>query len=331
MGNSGVRARDVSSARPGRARNGPRGSARGRERTAAEARGAECRPGIRRRGARLNAAWRGRHRLATPSSLPPVPGASAQDVLVTVEQGVLRGSVVISKLGTPYAAFRGVPYATPPLGDLRFQAPQPAASWSGVRDALEEGSACTQVPLPDITTARDPGDEDCLVLNLYVPLNTTEPPAVYVWMPGGAYFVGSGTIAQYGPDLLIEEGIAAVTVNYRLGALGFLSTEDEVIPGNAGLKDQVMALRWLQQNVAAFGADPEKVTVGGESADGSSAAHHLISPSSAENVNLVNDGRREGLVCTLHILCQDCDSDTPFKTSKTGKSMYEANMRFALD
>ncbi|XP_049855586.1 venom carboxylesterase-6-like [Schistocerca gregaria] len=205
----------------------------------------------------------------------------AQDVLVTVEQGVLKGSVVTSKLGTPYAAFRGVPYATPPLGELRFQAPQPAASWSGVRDALEEGPACTQVPLPDVPTARDPGDEDCLVLNLYVPLNTTEPPPVYVWMPGGAYYVGSGTVAQYGPDLLIEEGIAAVTVNYRLGALGFLSTEDEVIPGNAGLKDQVMALRWLQQNVAAFGADPQKVTVGGESAGGSSAAHHLISPSSA--------------------------------------------------
>nr|AJP62556.1 carboxylesterase [Oxya chinensis] len=203
-----------------------------------------------------------------------------QDVLVTVEQGVLRGSAETNVFGTAFTAFRGVPYAEAPIGELRFQAPQPAVSWSGVRDALSEGPACTQVPL-GMPSMSDPGAEDCLFLNIYVPANSTGAAPVLVWFPGGAFKAGSGTALNYSPDLFIEQGVAVVTVNYRLSALGFLSTEDEVIPGNAGLKDQQMALRWVRQNMAAFGADPERVTIGGESAGGASTSYHFISPGSA--------------------------------------------------
>ncbi|XP_049791543.1 acetylcholinesterase-like [Schistocerca nitens] len=205
-----------------------------------------------------------------------ISSSLAQDVYVTVEQGTLRGAVVSSALGTQYASFKGVPYARPPTGELRFQAPQAADSWEGVRDALEEGSACVQEP-----GGPEAGSEDCLYLNVHVPLNSSAPFAVYVLIPGGGFTGGSGATRIYGPDLFIEEGVAVVAINYRLGPLGYLSTQDEVIPGNAGMKDQVLALRWVNQNIAAFGGDPGRITAGGSSAGGCSVSHHLLSPSSA--------------------------------------------------
>nr|AJP62557.1 carboxylesterase [Oxya chinensis] len=203
-----------------------------------------------------------------------------QDVLVTVEQGVLRGSAETNVFGTAFTAFRGVPYAEAPIGELRFQAPQPAVSWSGVRDALSEGPACTQVPL-GMPSMSDPGAEDCLFLNIYVPANSTGAAPVLVWFPGGAFKAGSGTALNYSPDLFIEQGVAVVTVNYRLSALGFLSTEDEVIPGNAGLKDQQLALSWVHRNIARFGGDPQLLALQGQSAGGVSVSLHLVSPLSA--------------------------------------------------
>ncbi|XP_049765284.1 venom carboxylesterase-6-like [Schistocerca cancellata] len=198
----------------------------------------------------------------------------AQDVYVTVQQGRLRGAVETSALGLPYASFRGVPYAQPPVGELRFQAPQPPASWEGDRDALEQPSSCAQN-----MGQRYEGSEDCLYVNVFVPYNASGPFPVLTWFPGGAFKGGSS--ANVGPDLFLSQDIIVVAVQPRVGAMGLLSTGDDVIPGNAGMKDMVMALQWVQQNIAAFGGDPNQVTIGGESSGGCSASHLVLSPLAA--------------------------------------------------
>ncbi|XP_047111981.1 venom carboxylesterase-6-like [Schistocerca piceifrons] len=207
----------------------------------------------------------------------------AQDVQVTVQQGTLLGTVVQSVYNTTYTAFRGIPYAEPPVGELRFAAlitqslmpsqdPQPAGGWEGVRDAKEYGSDCIQ---PDGS-----GSEDCLYLNVYVP-GVPEQGAnlpVLFWVHGGGFYYNSGSDTEHGPDFLISYGVILVTINYRLAQFGFLSTGDAVVPGNAGLKDQHLALTWAKQNIASFGGDPDLITLWGQSAGGWSVSYHLVSP-----------------------------------------------------
>ncbi|XP_049766326.1 juvenile hormone esterase-like [Schistocerca cancellata] len=195
------------------------------------------------------------------------------DVFVTVETGALRGVVSTSHNGTLYSKFVGIPFATPPLGDLRFlqgvdHAPTPAASWTGTRDALSYGSRCPQ---------KGRGSEDCLYVNVYAPLvNDSSPLAVMVNIHGGGYTTGSSRFRR--PDFFMDKGVLLVTFNYRLGSIGFLSLQNDDIPGNAGLKDQVFTLQWVQHNIAAFGGDPDKVTIFGESTGGSSTSHLFLSP-----------------------------------------------------
>ncbi|XP_046995674.1 venom carboxylesterase-6-like [Schistocerca americana] len=198
--------------------------------------------------------------------------AKAQDVQVTVQQGTLLGTVVQSVYNTTYTAFRGIPYAEPPVGELRFADPQPAGGWEGVRDAKEYGSDCIQ---PDGS-----GSEDCLYLNVYVP-GVPEQGAnlpVLFWVHGGGFYYNSGSDTEHGPDFLISYGVILVTINYRLAQFGFLSTGDAVVPGNAGLKDQHLALTWAKQNIASFGGDPDLITLWGQSAGGWSVSYHLVSP-----------------------------------------------------
>ncbi|XP_049778168.1 cholinesterase-like [Schistocerca cancellata] len=201
--------------------------------------------------------------------------AKGEDVLVTVEQGGLRGTTATSVYNTSYTAFLGIPYAVPPLGKLRFQAPQPAGNWDGVRTATQYGSDCVQQD--------GSGSEDCLYLNVYVPGVPEEGAQLPVmfWVYGGSYVRGSGSDREYGPDFFISYGVILVTVNYRLGQLGFLSTGDAVAPGNAGLKDQQLALTWVQRNIASFGGDPQQVTIFGQSAGGVSISLHFVSPMSS--------------------------------------------------
>ncbi|KAK7873003.1 hypothetical protein R5R35_000303 [Gryllus longicercus] len=210
---------------------------------------------------------------------PQIPISPDEFVTVRVEQGSLRGRTIISKTGLAYFSFKGVPYAKPPLGPLRFKDAVPPESWEGHRDALVEGSICTQLNLE----VKDfIGSEDCLYLNVYtpiLPMRGFELLPVMVWFHGGGFASGSGTPGLYGPDYLITENVILVTVNYRLGPFGFLYL-GEAAPGNAGLKDQVQALRWLQKNIAAFGGDPTKVTIFGESAGGASVHMHMFSPMS---------------------------------------------------
>ncbi|KAJ4446942.1 hypothetical protein ANN_13644 [Periplaneta americana] len=164
--------------------------------------------------------------------------------------------------------------------------PQPPESWTGVLKATKEGPDCIQKPFPELPSLPEiVGDEDCLYLNVYTPRlpadgEATELLPVMFWIHSGGWVSGSGSSDLYGPQYLLDKEIVLVTINYRLGPLGFLSTGDEVCPGNNGLKDQLAALRWVRDNIAAFGGNPNSVTIFGESAGGASVHHHVLSESS---------------------------------------------------
>ncbi|XP_047109112.1 esterase FE4-like [Schistocerca piceifrons] len=198
---------------------------------------------------------------------------------VCVAEGALHGRVSSTATGCKYYSFQGVPYARPPVGQLRFKPPQPPEPWTGTRDATKEGNVAPQL---NSFTGQYVGDEDCLFLNVYttkLPENVEgERMPVMVWIHGGSFTSGSGNADRFGPDHLLPHGVVVVTFNYRLGVLGFLSTEDSVLPGNLGLKDQVAALRWVRRNIAAFAGDPDNVTIFGESAGGACCHLHLFSP-----------------------------------------------------
>lgn len=246
------------------------------------------------------------------------PEADAGGPLVHVEQGVLQGAHRHTHAdGIPYFSFQGVPYARPPVGELRFKAPLPPDNWTDVRPALEEGHMCCQphteiywMP-PEINKMFLPSlrrawlivsslprlwsqirhfwaqQEDCLYLNVYtkqIPAPGEEAEArlspVLVFVHGGAFYTGTANSHIYGPDFLLREDLVLVTLQYRLGALGFLAPGSREAPGNAGLKDQAAALRWVRANIARFGGDPESVTLVGHSAGGASVHFHTLSPGS---------------------------------------------------
>ncbi|MEZ0339999.1 carboxylesterase/lipase family protein [Mycobacterium sp. pV006] len=180
-----------------------------------------------------------------------------------------------------HRVFWGIPYAAPPVGPLRFASPQPAPPWAGLRDADHPGPRCIQAPGGEPEFGRQT-DEDCLTLNVWTPAPSEEPAAVMVWFHGGSFVNGGG--AMFDSAWLAERGnIAVVTVNYRLGALGFLAHPalgpDDAV-GNYGLADQQAALRWVRDNIAAFGGDPGRVTIAGESAGAMSVCDHLVAPDS---------------------------------------------------
>ncbi|XP_049799264.1 esterase FE4-like [Schistocerca nitens] len=194
-------------------------------------------------------------------------------VTVDTQEGTLRGLMAETYTGKPMFRFEGVPYAKPPTEDLRFQPPVQHDGWTGIRDALKVSWRCTQYSKGGL------GIEDCLYLNVYGPGTPSQNDtlkAVIVWIHGGCFTSGRGTTGV--PYYFVDNDVVFVTINYRLGLFGFLSTGDEVVPGNMGLKDQTEALRWVQRNIAAFGGDPQRVTILGHSAGGASIQYHLISP-----------------------------------------------------
>lgn len=181
---------------------------------------------------------------------------------------------IVDKSTAKYHAFKGIPYAEPPIGKLRFQAPVPHKKWRGVREALEHGNFCAnRFGFVGVEPSKG-GNEDCLFLNVYTPSISGKRP-VMVFFHGGSFSSGNGDTSLYGPDHLVKENVVLVTVNYRLSAFGFLSTGDQFAPGNAGLKDLVMALKWVKLNIKKFGGDPNRVTIFGQSA-GSNAVHYLL-------------------------------------------------------
>ena len=200
--------------------------------------------------------------------------------MVQTTTGTVRGLVAAD-----HRLFSGIPYAAPPVGALRWQPPAPVTSWTDVRDATKPSSTCIQDDAsPDFGR---PGSEDCLYLNVWTPHNLSAPPTeqrpVLFWIHGGAFVNGSGDI--YNARSLASQGdIVVVTINYRLGTLGFLAHPSLAAngeAGNYGLLDQQAALHWVHDNIANFGGDPMKITIAGESAGGMSVCDHLVAPGSA--------------------------------------------------
>jgi para-nitrobenzyl esterase len=186
--------------------------------------------------------------------------------------------------------FRSIPFAAPPVGELRFRSPEPSEPWSGVRTATEYGASAPQRDLPiPLFPGWDVGrqDEDCLYLNVTTPAADGGRRPVLVWIHGGGFTMGSGSQAMYDVVPLVCRGdVVVVTVNYRLGPLGFLHLDDLLgesfgASSNAGIEDQVAALGWVRDNIAAFGGDPDRVTIFGESAGGMSVGTLLGTPSAA--------------------------------------------------
>ena len=210
------------------------------------------------------------------------PGhASAQSAPPAVETESGRLS------GTPDGAtisFKGIPYAAPPVGPLRWKAPHKAERWSGTRAADKYGAICQQIyQAKDNGVGPLPMSEDCLTLNIFAPAAAKKAP-VMVWIHGGGYVNGSGTAALYDGSALAKQGVVVVTLNYRLGRFGFfahpaLSAEagGEAV-GNYGLMDMIAALKWVRANITGFGGDPEQVTIFGESAGGAAVNALMTSP-----------------------------------------------------
>ena len=189
--------------------------------------------------------------------------------------------------------FKGIPYAAPPVGDLRWREPQPAQNWTGVRKADHFGPRAMQLPLfGDMNFRSDGMSEDCLYLNVWTPSKTgNEHLPVLVYFYGGGFAAGDGSEPRYDGESMARKGIVAVTVNYRLSVFGFFSHPELTkesphhASGNQGLLDQSAALQWVQQNIAAFGGDPKKITIGGESAGSYSVSAQMASPLSRNIIN----------------------------------------------
>ncbi len=206
---------------------------------------------------------------------PPV-GAwqeDAVDAIVMTAEGPLQGTVA-----EDYRLFQGIPYAAPPVRDLRWQSPQPVAPWSAPLDATAPGNWCPQPA--GMPGSLGGGEEDCLFLNVTAPhaASATAPKPVMVWIHGGGFVSGAGNITG-ARRLAVDGDVVVVTINYRLGILGYFGYPGLAGSGAFGLEDQQAALRWVQRNIAAFGGDPENVTLFGESAGGMSVCAQLTSPS----------------------------------------------------
>ena len=197
--------------------------------------------------------------------------------IVRIDDGLIRGA---SAAGV--YSFRGLPYAAPPTGNLRWRPPQPAAGWPGVRDATQFGPSCPQAQVNNPFLPPGPISEDCLNLNVYTPtLRSGSGRPVLVWIHGGGLVQDGGR--NYDGTKLAADGAVVVTINYRLGALGFLAhpalaSRPGGPAGNYGLMDQQAALRWVQRNIAQFGGDPNHVTIAGQSAGGLSVLAQMVSP-----------------------------------------------------
>jgi para-nitrobenzyl esterase len=212
----------------------------------------------------------------------------ADSLAVKTEQGKVQGKTINDG---KVKAFLGLPYAAPPVGDLRWKAPEPAAKWKGVRDATKFGAHCAQGPVFADMIFQDSGQsEDCLFLNLYAPADSTDKSKLPVmfWIHGGGYSGGASSEPRHNGEFLPLKGVVLVTINYRLDVFGFLATADLAKEGNGtagnyGLLDMVSALQWVKANIKKFGGDPDNVTIFGESA-GSFAVSTLMASQMAQGL-----------------------------------------------
>jgi para-nitrobenzyl esterase len=271
--------------------------------------------------------------------LSPSNAADADPTLVVTANGAVRGVI-----NNGLREFKGIPYAKPPSGELRFELPQPAAAWTGTLDASAYKSACPQAKRYGIPESS--ANEDCLTLNVTAP--STEPErkrAVIVWIHGGA-FVG-GSSALYPLDHMVTMGdVVMVSMNYRLGVFGFTAHPAFGADHNGGygLEDQRLALRWVKQNIAAFGGDPENVTLAGESAGAASVCMHILAPDETSGLfhkaivqsagcvtplPSVADGNKIGEKVAAEVGCTDNATALTCLRGKTVDELLDAGVKVA--
>jgi para-nitrobenzyl esterase len=219
--------------------------------------------------------------LLTTVALAQAPADLAHDRVRTAG-GALQGATLASGIHS----FKGVPFAAPPVGERRWKAPQPMPAWTNVRPATQFGPRAMQLPLfGDMNFRSNSVSEDCLYLNVWTGAKTAqEKRPVLVYFYGGGFVAGDGSEPRYDGEALAQQGVVTVTVNYRLGVFGFMAHPELTkespnhASGNYGLLDQAAAIRWVRQNIAAFGGDPQHITIGGESAGSFSVSAQLASP-----------------------------------------------------
>ena len=215
--------------------------------------------------------------------LPMFTTPAQAQMQVKIANGIAEGTL---NKDTRVRHFKGLPFAEPPVGDLRWKPPQPAKNWQGVRKADKFGPRCMQRPIFGDMNFRSNGvSEDCLYLNVWTPEKAPKGKLpVLVYLYGGGFVAGDGSEPRYDGESMATKGIVAVTVNYRLTVFGFLAYPEltkespQKASGNYGLLDQAAALKWVQQNIAAFGGDPKRVTIAGESAGSASVSAQMASP-----------------------------------------------------
>ncbi|GAB1602532.1 cholinesterase 1-like [Argonauta hians] len=218
--------------------------------------------------------------------------------IIDTTSGKIKGST-ISVLNTDLNVFLGIPFAKPPVGDLRFRRPEPVDRWEGVKETKQFSASCMQsksgsylfdiFPQPELWKSNSNLSEDCLYLNIWAPTKPRNPGSnltTMVWIHGGAFLLGSSSLKLHnGRWLAASENVIVASFNYRLGVFGFLLLDDERAPGNMGLMDQILAIKWIRDNIASFGGDPNKLTLFGESAGSMSVSLHVVSPLSRNLFN----------------------------------------------
>lgn len=202
---------------------------------------------------------------------------TSEYIQVQTAKGPIKGVKRKTVYDDHYYSFEKIPFAKPPIGELRFKAPVPPDPWKDVKDCTQ---GCEKPLQENIIFKKHKGSEDCLYLNVFTRnVKPDKPAPVMVWIYGGGFQIGEATRDLYGPDYLMSKDVVYVSLTYRLGPFGFLSLKDPKIniPGNAGLKDQILGLRWVKENIAQFGGDPNNITLFGESAGGASTHFLMIS------------------------------------------------------
>lgn len=200
---------------------------------------------------------------------------------VRTQSGLVQGAIEDG-----IAVYRGIPFAAPPLGDLRWRAPQQPAAWTSVRNAAKFAPACIQAPIVNRDLGMDPvqTSEDCLYLNIWTPAKSpNERLPVMVWIYGGGFSIGATSLSGYDGANLAKRGVVLASIAYRVGELGFmahaeLTAQQDGHSGNYGLLDMIAGLQWVKRNIAAFGGDPGRVTIFGESAGGIAVSMLAASP-----------------------------------------------------
>ena len=231
----------------------------------------------------------------------PAAAQTTDQAVVRIDTGALRGEASDGAI-----SWKGIPFAAPPVGELRWRAPQPAATWDGVREATAYGNDCMQVPFPsDAAPLGTPPAEDCLYANVWRPAGAQTDLPVMVWIYGGGFVNGGASPPTYSGAELARKGVLFVSFNYRVGRFGTFAhpaltaaNEDGGLLGNYGTMDQLAALQWVQRNIESFGGDPENVTIVGESAGGMSVHMLVTSPMTEglfDKAVVMSGGNGEGM------------------------------------